>query len=510
VTAYDAVPVRAGEPPGAGAYWLGLALVLAFAAIALLCTGAPGPVGAAALTALLWLPLGIRRLRQAELSPVIFLLVSSTVASMVFLSTSAQGQSRRGELVLYGISTGCAIALAAILALDTSVSRNGRPSSPATRKLDVLVTLGIPLAALGAVVGWAYGHPQTYLLGDVFKLCATAATYLIVVRTFRDRQQIRILVPVVAVTLLVQQAGDLWTLVTQFRLGEVYRLTSPLWIQNFAAVVAFWVLALSSRRMATKFLSLTTLLLLLAVGLGGGLRTYLGLVLLIALLPLALSSRRAVKSYVGVLPVLAIFVIPVGTVTITTSETAAQSVSSAIGVTANRFSQWIRDRDSEPAESSHQRRVEVEIVLSDLKQNPIGWVTGFGAGAKIKLTGSASPEALARHSDDGYRVHHIHNTVAAYLYRFGLLGGLYICALMAFAGFLSLRIIRSAPDALSWFAPLVVAGYLLASPFFLLIPGDIVFALCLGLLAVDSRSRVSAPAPSSIPGPSPEPASGGP
>lgn len=427
---------------------------------------------------------------------VTLILGANSLGTLLFLSTTTLEGGRRGELVLFGALTGGAILVAGMMVLAASRTRLAIISGP-TGVLDTLMLATVLLAFMACLIGLARENAPSFLIGDVYKLLLTPVVYFITSRSLTDRWQLSRLVMIMAVLLLVQQLKDAGAVLGLLATGAVTRLAPLFWIQNLAGAVAFGVLALGARSFLGRLVSVAGFVVMLGVGMASGFRTYAATLIVLAGLLLLLHPRLVLRRYMRAAVLLVALVGPAVGLILSFSGTARTAVQAAMGPTVRRLGSSLQQDDnsrlSRVDESGQQRDVEVITVAEGLVAEPLASVAGFGAGATFDLPSTASVYALDRHAEDGFEVHHIHNSFAAYAYRHGIVGLLYFVCFAGSVVAACLKRLRRSREPLEWFAPLVVLGYFLASPFFLFIPGDAVFAICLGMLAVDMRLASTTP-----------------
>lgn len=422
--------------------------------------------------------------RRWPVAPVALVMAASAVAVTIFLPASAGDEGQRSGLERYGLVLAGATAVAFVLALANNreadwFSRRGAPA------LDGIMLVFVFVAAMAAAIGLASGNSTTYLLGDVYRIAILPAGYFLTVFGVRNEFHARQVVVILGLCLLAQHVRDALYSLDVLAAGGQGRVKSVFWIQNLAGVIALALLAFSAVTPAKRITLVYGALFMLVVGLSRGFRTYLLALACVVLAPLFVRpsnlpafARGTASALLICAPALlaALMFVPAAATLVDDISTSFEARLSAAG--------------SAQDTSASQRSLELDLVVDRLTSDPVALFAGTGAGAVYQLPYWASTYALQVYADDDGRIHNVHNSYGSMALRAGLSGLAAIIALFAIGLWQGLRLTRIDNSALGWLPFLIVLAYTLASPFFFFVPGDIVFAIVLGLLS--TRLRIAA------------------
>ena len=421
-----------------------------------------------------------RRYRTDGLTPLLFLATANSVAILLFLAPVPAGDGRRPQLAAIFFT----LLVASVLALGLW----GRRSSLARFRLvarrgavvDVTM-LGLAFLAVGGLlVGLLRGNEPELALGDSGKLALTVVIYTVARNTLSTREQLWKMTLVFAVLLSLQQLRDAYATGSLFLVqGGVTRLASLLWCQNLAAFIALFLFAVKARG-ARLFGLMLALLVVAGTGGASGYRTYLVLVAMVVVAPLLLHFRRSWAGYLRLAGACGLALAGI-VVTLLALGRNPSILFKPVTLSVGRVEATVGAEGADV--SSGQRVAEIKAILGELREDGPALLAGKGAGATFELPVTASLTALDRHAKDSYRAHHIHNSLASFLFRYGILGFAAFAILTAWALVASFGQLVAEREPVLWWAPLVTISYLLASQFFLFIPGDLVFSAALAMVA---------------------------
>lgn len=407
--------------------------------------------------------------------PLVLVIAASATAYIVFLPTLAEGSERffgRDDLRQYGVVVALVSALAALLVN----AREHRLVTPASRPVDLIVLAMVPLTLIGVVAGLLSGNTTTLIASDSYRLLLVVPVYVVVTASVRTRAEYRTALIVLAGLLLLQQGRDLYNAFLGLANGERARIYSALWMQNAVGVIAFGGLAAQADTLPRRALAIAAAAAMLAVGLAFGFRTYAAIIVCVAALPFFVrpSTIRAMPRIVlasafavVMLAAIPTLLPPVRAVLNTSRSTLVDRVTLIL--------------PGNQDDSGSQRWVEVRAVRERFAVDPLAIPWGFGSGAEYALPPEAYPAARALSTYMNYRLHHIHNSYASIMFRWGAIGLALIGLLFAIPVYQAYRLIRRGAGPLAWIPFLTIVAFTLTTPYFSLVPGDLTFSIAIGL-----------------------------
>lgn len=407
--------------------------------------------------------------------PLVLVIAASATAYVIFLPTLAEGSERffgRDDLRQYGIVVAMASAYAVLLAN----THEYRLVTPASRPIDLIVLTMLPLTLIGAVAGLITGNAIALIASDSYRLLLVIPIYLVVTASVRTRVDYRTVLIALAVLLLLQQGRDLYNAFVGLASGERARIYSALWMQNTVGVIAFGALAAQADTLMRRALAIAAAMTILAVGLAFGFRTYAAIIVCIAALPFIVRPRT-----IRIMPQIMLAAALAG-ILLAVIPTLFPPVRAVLGTSRSTLVDRVTlILPGNQDDSGSQRWVEIRAVRERFSVDPLAIPWGFGSGAEYDLPPEAYPAARALSTYMNYRLHHIHNSYASIMFRWGVIGLTSIGLLFVIPMWHGYRLIRRGAGALAWAPFLMIVAFTLTTPYFSLVPGDLTFSIAIGL-----------------------------
>ncbi|MGE5595879.1 MAG: hypothetical protein ACM3S1_07580 [Hyphomicrobiales bacterium] len=423
--------------------------------------------------------------------PVVVIVAVSALAVAVFLPASAGDEGQRAGLERYGAVSGAAVMLAAGFTL-LSRGRTLTLVHPASATLDRLMLAFAALALMAGTVGFASGNSLSYLAGDVYRIVSLPLIYLVTVHAIEKPAHLRVVLIALAICIFGQHLRDAYYAATVFVQNDTTRVKSVFWIQNLVGLLAFVILAFEVRPGLGRMASLYSAAFLFGVGLSRGFRTYILTLGLLLVVPLLTRPKKALGLARGA----SLAVLLLGPAVIL-GALLIPSIPRFVSEVADSMTHRVQLASNGEDASASERSLELSLVKEQVRSDPMAALIGRGAGTVYQLPLWASPYALQAYADDQGRIHNVHNSYGSMVLRTGVGGLIAIVALFALAIRESFRLVRRWDSLLPWFPFLAIIAYAGASPFFYFVPGDVLFAIALGMVGAAYRlglgQRVTAP-----------------
>lgn len=448
-------------------------------------------VGVGQMTALLGiiaviaLPLAAVIAHRHPYALVILIVGVSCMAAIVLLPSVRGEAGRRGAYEIYGIITGLAILLAALLALfnhGTSLRLVHLKTAP----LDRILLCFLVLAGFSFCVGVLAGNQFSYVLSDTYRIVMLPVIYWTITLCVRSSKHAQSIISTLAALLVIQQARDGITAMSVLTAEGPARIDAVFWVQNLVAVLIFVALASGTDRPSRRVFFLAMAVVVLLIGLASAFRTYIGVLALVAICMVLLRRGALIRSSRQMIPPIvlaALVVVVVGLAVPSVQRVATTSIETL----TLRFDRFLSGDEN----TAQGRSAENAAILARMREQPMRFITGFGVGAEYDLPLDASIYAAQLASWNEYRVHNIHNSYTTMLFRSGLAGVVLLVALFLAGLRLAYRVPQVWSSPLAWVPFLIVLTFAACSWFFYFVPGDIVFAVGLGLAGAVLRSAPS-------------------
>ncbi|MCP4204951.1 MAG: hypothetical protein GY769_23835 [bacterium] len=424
---------------------------------------------------------GLRR-ALGEPAPLKILAITNSAAAALLITPYASYPGRRLQLAVFSLALlGAALATLRLFARKRGIATFRLVQGRGWVADVAMLLLGF-IAVLALINGLLRGHELHLVLGDSGKLLLTVLLYTLARNALSSTDDVLRLTLLLIVLLSFQQLRDAFAAGDLF-LGRssVLRLSSLFWCQNLAAFTGLFLLALKARGVRLAGLSLAIGAVVLT-GAASAYRAYVLLIAFVAAVPLVLDRRQTWRGYLrlggiatAALIGLAILLAALGVDPSVLAKPAKTTIA--------RFEATFKPPPPGPRLVSKQREAELAAVVEAMRGDNLGFVVGKGSGATFQLSAETNPDAVHRHAKDSYRAHHLHNSMVSFFFRYGLLGLAVFTALSVWGFYAAARYLLSSRQPVLWWAPLVTISYLLASQFFLLIPGDFVFATAFAIIA---------------------------
>ena len=392
--------------------------------------------------------------------------------TLALLPPTIQSGGRGDAIAIHGLAVGTAFAVAAI---------TGRRGLADTPRLAFAVASGFTtLAFFGLILGSLNNAPMRYLIGDTGKLMMLPLAVL-VVANLRSSDAVVSAVRWTSFVLTVQQSRDAFSIFTELLPGEVTRIHAVFWVHGTVAVGLHTYFGIRPSGLPLRLAHLTAGTGSAVVAVTYGFRTNLVLIPAAVLAAVLLQRRTLLglsrlASFVGIALVLVI-------------------VSGALGVLAatvespwNRITLAEELRAADDDGSAKHRAAEWVSVKDAIRDSPGSLLVGEGSGAMLSAP-RGRPDLITSGFAEGER-HSIHNSLATFLFRWGAVGQPQQIITVGAACHAAIRDRRSVSE-LGSLALLMMAPPLVASAFFPVVPGDLIYSLGVALgLSLSGRPRI--------------------
>jgi hypothetical protein len=342
---------------------------------------------------------------------------------------------------------------------------------------------------LGIITGIIFENYWVYILGDVYKFFVPLGLFIIVTRCLTPSDTGRMLFLIVLCNLVqavAELAIHLRNLQTDFDF-ETFGGHGILALTYFS-----FQAVLATTKARRRVFTLGYLIVLLEASLSMSRMTWIQVALLHLLLMVLAGWKRGL-TYLGKTAMVGIVLLAL----LSRVVDIAPSYAKASDIARDRLIELFMGHEEYGSESGHLKMVEIQSALLELSEgSPANWLFGFGMGREYYPI-EESLEYRAIYEFRGGKIHNIHNTLVAVLFRTGILG---------LAGFLGMVWV-SLRFCLSWFRqamktgsetvayPAITGSFLVLSLINSLsvsvIIGDYYWGILAGIIAINQQPRIS-------------------